>query len=81
MLNEYKAVDASAIRNGYYQYYYEDKGKLIGIVDTKKKAFLMADTLFRKRKQWIDEQRQAVNNIYNDMNIGTVDGLDELPFG
>ena len=74
-------LDANMTENPYFSYYFKHIGRFIGIVDTKKKAYQMADRLFEMRRIRIEENKKAIENVYNNMNIGLeIDGLDALPF-
>lgn len=68
--------------NVYYKYYFENMGKLVGIVATKKEAYEMADILFEQRRRFVEERQQALDHIYDNASIVglTVDGLDDLPY-
>ena len=67
----------------YYRYYFADitHDSLIGIFMTKHKCYELADLLLSQRRTYVEERKQAIENIYDNMNIGLeVDGLDDLPF-
>lgn len=65
--------------NPYFQHYFGDIGRFIGIVDKKHLAYKMADTLFEQRRQWVEEQTQQ-SDICKDICVGmAVNGLDALP--
>ncbi len=75
----FEALDEEKTYNAYFKYYYENIGRFIGIVDTKRKACYMADKLINQRKQWVEERIKAVDNIPNVIGL-SVDNLDDLPF-
>ena len=72
-------VDEEKMYNAYFQYYYENIGRFIGIVDTKRKACYMAEKLINQRRKWVEERIKALDNIPDVIGL-SVDGLDDLPF-
>ena len=65
--------------NPYFNYYFGDIGRFIGIVDKKHLAYKMADTLFERRKEWVEEQSPQ-SDIGKEMCVEmVVNGLDALP--
>ena len=65
--------------NAYFRYYFENIGRFIGIVDTKRKACYMAEKLINQRRQWVEERNKVLDNIPNMIGL-SVDNLDDLPF-
>lgn len=81
MMDDCNGTGSNMSENPYFFYYFKHIGRFVGIVDTKKKAYQMADRLFEKRRAWVDANKKAIESIYNNINIGlAVDGLDALPF-
>ncbi len=65
--------------NPYFQHYFGNIGRFIGIVDKKHLAYKMADTLFERRKKWVEEQSQQ-SDIDKELCVEmAVNGLDALP--
>lgn len=83
MLIDVSGSNLTTCYGDYYRYYYADitQESLIGVFTTKHKAYEIADLLFSQRRTYVEERKQAIENVYQEMNIGlVVDGLDELPF-
>lgn len=84
MLVDANVTDPTTCNGAYYRYYYADitHDSLIGVFTTKHKCYEIADLLFEKRRKYVSDRKEALEHIYDNINVGllTVDGLDTLPF-